>query len=316
MQKDPFILLKEILKDCTLCPHKCHINRKKGQKGFCRSGDTVRISQAMAHFGEEPPISSIKGSGTIFFANCNMHCCYCQNFQISQKDSLKYTKEVTDKQLAEIMIGLMKSGCHNVNLVSPTIWIANIANAINIAKNMGLNIPILYNCGGYESLETIKMLEGIIDIYMPDMRYASSEAAFHLSNVKDYVDHNRKSVIEMFRQTGLLKIGTDGAARKGLLIRLLVLPNKLSGTKETLYFISKELSIEVTLSIMSQYRPVYMAHQCENINRALFYDEYMEVVDYAKKIGFKNAYIQDCIGLEEDPYLPDFDNQDVFRQED
>jgi putative pyruvate formate lyase activating enzyme len=160
-----------------------------------------------------------------------MNCCYCQNFQISQQGSIKYTKEVTDAQLADIMIDLMKSGCHNINLVSPTIWVANIVPAIHLAKNMGLDIPIVYNCGGYENVQTIKMLEGIIDVYMPDMRYADNNAAFAFSNVKDYVENNRKSVIEMFRQVNTLKIGPDGAATKGLLIRLLVLPNNMSNYK-------------------------------------------------------------------------------------
>ncbi len=316
MQKDPAVIFKNILKACSLCPHQCLVDRQKGQLGFCVSGNTAKISKAMPHFGEEPPISAKKGSGTIFFANCNMNCCYCQNFQISQQGSIKYTKEITDAQLADIMIDLMQSGCHNINLVSPTIWVANIVPAIHLAKNMGLNIPIVYNCGGYENIQTIKMLEGIIDIYMPDMRYADDDAAFAFSNVKDYVENNRKSVIEMFRQVNTLKTGPGGAATKGLLIRLLVLPNNISNTKDSILFIANELSNRVTLSIMSQYRPVYLAHKHEKINRSLYYEEYMAVVDYAKEMGFEDAYIQDCIGLKEDPYFPDFNNKDIFGQKD
>jgi putative pyruvate formate lyase activating enzyme len=305
--------LKKTLKKCILCPHECRIDRTKGERGFCRSGDTAMISQALPHFGEEPPISSVKGSGTIFFASCNMKCCYCQNYQISQEESLRYSRVVSDEELSGIMLSLKEKGCHNINLVSPTIWTANISAAIEIASKKGLDIPILYNCGGYERQEIIERLDKIISIYMPDIRYSDDRLAYKFSGVKDYVSNSRRSLREMYRQVGPLVL-KDGAAVKGLLIRLLVLPDNISGTKETLAFIAENLSTEVSLSIMSQYSPVYKAKKHKEIARGLYYNEYNDVVEFARRLGFDNAYIQDCIGLEQDPYLPDFDQRDIFRQ--
>jgi len=288
----------------------CRVDRAAGQKGFCRAGNTAIISSSMAHHGEEPPLSGKYGSGTIFFSHCNMKCVYCQNYQISQEHTGNTFSAI---QIASEMLNLQGQGCHNINLVSPTIWIPQIAEAFFIAKESGLKIPVVYNTGGYERKQVIKLLEGIIDIYMPDIRYSSDNMAQKYSGVKNYVKNNRQSLIEMYRQVGGLVFDGNGIAKKGLLIRLLVLPGNIGGVKETLDFIKDELSPDVYLSIMAQYHPEYMAFNYPELSRSILPGEYFQVVEYAEKLGLVNGWIQDYTPPEKDFFRPDFNREKVFK---
>lgn len=300
------------LEKCVLCPHMCRINRNAGETGFCNAGPVPSVSSAMVHHGEEPPISGKHGSGTIFFSHCNMACVYCQNYQISQEHSGTDTSIL---RLSEMMIDLQTKKCHNVNLVSPTPWIPQILSSVSRARKKGLSIPVVYNTGGYDNSKFIKLLEGTIDIYMPDMRYSSDLQAEKYSGIKNYVKNNRESVLEMYRQAGNLKVSSsNGVAKKGLLIRLLVLPGNISGIRETLDFIKNELSTEIPLSIMAQYHPEYRACNFPELSRNINEDEYWDVVNYAEKLGFENGWTQDFISLSgEDLFIPDFSKKKVFK---
>ncbi len=312
-----------ILKNCAVCPHKCKVDRLSGQKGFCNAPANPVISSAMAHHGEEPPISGKYGSGTIFFTYCNMKCVYCQNYQISQ---LYQGNEINIKNLSDIMLSLQQNGCHNINLVSPTVWIPQILKSLSLVKkfcnstnnkiksNEKLKIPIVYNTGGYEDPKVIKLLDGFIEIYMPDIRYASDEEAEKYSNTKNYVKYNRASIIEMYRQVGDLKLDKNGIAVKGLLIRLLVLPNNIGKIKETLDFIKYELSDRVYLSIMAQYYPEFKAKKYPELSRRIYKEEYLEILNYAEKLGLINGWTQDYSSLEkEDLFKPDFNKKNIFK---
>ncbi len=303
--------LDKILSKCVLCPHRCRINRND-EKGFCSAGFEPVISSAIPHHGEEPPISGSRGSGTIFFSYCNMKCVYCQNYQISQEHE---GAKNSIPGLANSMIMLQNSGCHNINFVSPTIWIPQIVKALSAARNKGLLVPVVFNTGGYDNPQIIKMLDKVIDIYMPDMRYSDDHMAGKYSMVEDYVRYNRQSVKEMYRQVGGLKLNPEGVALKGLLIRLLVLPHNIGGIKKTLDFIKSELSTDVYLSIMAQYHPVYNAHRYPQLSRRITAKEYLEVVRYAEKKGFSSGWTQDYIlpGSKEDLFIPDFNSKNIFK---
>ncbi len=302
--------LNNVLKNCTLCGHQCKKDRLSGQIGFCRAPYLPALSSAMAHHGEEPPISGTRGSGTIFFTYCNMACVYCQNYQISQLDE---GDEKTIGQLAGIMLNLKKNGCHNINLVSPTVWVPQIVSALAEAKSKGLDIPVVYNTGGYDNPAIIRMLDKVVDIYMPDMRYSDDRMAHKYSRVKDYTKFNRESVLEMYRQVGGLKVDGKGIATRGLMVRLLVLPNQIGGVVKTLDFIKKHLSTDVFLSIMAQYRPVYRASNYNKINRGITASEYKRVLSHAQELGFELGFTQDHVFLPDDPFLPDFNKKNVFR---
>lgn len=271
--------LNKILDECVLCPNECKVNRNKGEKGRCNSDSRLKIASFHLHFGEEPPISGRNGSGTIFFSGCLSRCVYCQNYSISQFCEGYY---ISVDELANVKLKLQKEGAHNINLVTPTHFIPQIVNAIFIAKKDGLNIPIVYNTFGYEKVEILKLIDGIVDIYMPDMRYSSNDNGEKYSDVKYYVDFNREAIKEMHRQVGDLII-EDGIAKKGLLVRLLVLPNNVSGTIESLNFLYNEISKDTYISLMDQYYPSYKAKEYDEINRFLRRDEYLEVYRIAKK---------------------------------
>ncbi len=304
--------LDKLLECCTLCPHKCRINRKQVNSGFCGAGLTPMVSSVMAHHGEEPPISGTRGSGTVFFSYCNMRCGYCQNYQISQEHM---GTDYTIGELAGSMIKLQQTGAHNINLVSPSIWIPQIIQALSIAKKSGLTIPVVYNTGGYDDPDTVKMLDGLVDIYMPDMRYSSNAAAEKYSYIKNYVKYNRAVVKEMYAQAGILKLDKKGIAKSGIIIRLLVMPENIAGIKETLDFIKNELSIDIHLSIMAQYHPEYNAPHLPGIARRISQEEYFEVNDYAEELGFYNGWTQEYGSLseQEDQFRPDFKNEKVFK---
>lgn len=289
-------LIKEFEK-CTLCERSCKVNRLKGEKGFCASGNESIIYSYGPHYGEEPPLSGSRGSGTIFFSRCNMACAYCQNYQFSQ---FAAGKIVSPPELSDIMVKLQERGCHNINLVSPTHFVPGIVEALKHAYSCGLKLPIVYNTGGYDSLHIIKALNGIIDIYLPDMRYSSDENAGRYSNAPGYVKNNRMVVKEMYRQVGNLAL-SKGIAKKGLIIRLLILPGGISGTVETLEFINKELGKKVYLSVMSQYYPAYKASEYKDLTHRISSKDYDTVIDKMNELGLSNGWVQ--------PYGGEFDSR-------
>lgn len=274
--------LYKILECCQLCPRKCKVNRLRGEKGFCRVDANLYISSYGAHFGEEDILVGYGGSGTIFLTWCNLRCVYCQNYDISLEGN---GEKVSTEKCAEIMLYLQQRGCHNINLVTPTHFAPQLVKSISIAAEKGLEIPIVWNCGGYESAEVVKILDGIVDIYMPDIKYSNSETATKLSHAYDYFDRCREAVKEMFRQVGNIQI-ENGVAKRGLLIRHLVLPEDVAGSQEIFNFLKNEISQDVWINIMAQYRPYGFLP--EKINTRITKNEYQKVLEIAKKIGLKN----------------------------
>jgi len=301
--------LYEILKNCHLCPRKCFVDRTKGEKGICRSGVDLVVSSISPHFGEEEELVGQGGSGTIFLTNCNLGCLYCQNYEISH---LGRGGIMSPEELAKGMLYLQKLGCHNINLVTPTHFVPQLVKTIKIACEMGLRLPIVFNCGGYEAVETIELLDGIIDIYMPDIKYGSvprhpsvfsglmnrspeelkdgdSSPAEKYSNAPDYFERCKEAVKEMYRQVGDLKI-VDGIAQRGLLIRHLVLPNNLANSEKVLKFITEEISLDTYVNIMDQYHPMYKAEKFPELNRRPSLSEYNQVIETAKKYGLHRGF--------------------------
>jgi len=274
--------LRELLKNCSICPNSCEADRTIGELGECNSSDEVLISSVSPHFGEEPPLVGQLGSGTIFFTNCNLSCLFCQNYDISQ---LGAGRSITILELAGFMLALQKRGCHNINLVTHTHYTPQIVEAISIAAENGLEIPIVYNCGGYESVETLKLLENIIDIYMPDIKYSNDLNAEKYSGVKNYWVVVTSALKEMHRQVGDLKVSKRGIAQKGLLVRHLVLPNELADSKKIIEFIAKEISPNTYLNVMDQYRPSFKANEFNELNRSISSTEYLEIENYARSFG-------------------------------
>jgi putative pyruvate formate lyase activating enzyme len=272
--------LTSILEDCTLCPRNCHVNRNT-ELGYCQVGRNATVASYSPHFGEEDVLVGILGSGTIFFSYCNLGCVFCQNFSISQKGE---GSSVNKYELAEIMINLQARGCHNINLVSPSHVIAQVVEALPIAIEKGLNVPLVYNTGGYDTLETIKLLDGIIDIYMPDIKYGSNEVAYELSCAKDYWDVVRAAVKEMHRQVGDIQL-ENNIATQGLLVRHLVLPGQLALSDTIFEFIAQDLSPETYLNIMDQYHPDFKSDTLKYLDRKLNIREYREAVAMAENYG-------------------------------
>lgn len=293
-------VLADSLKNCNICPRRCGVDRVDGKLGYCRAGYNPRIFSAMAHRGEEPPISGNKGSGTIFFSHCNMKCAYCQNYYFSQLDQ---GRETTIEKLAAMMGGLQKAGCHNINLVSPSHYVPQILKALQIAIEAGLDIPIVYNTSGYDLTETIRLLDGVVDIYLPDMRYSDDEMAKRYSDAPKYTEYNRQSVLEMQRQAGDLVLDDSRIAVKGLIIRLLALPENISGIVNSLQFIKSNVSENIYLSIMSQYYPTFKAYDYTEISRGVTADEYKNIVDAARDLGLNNGWIQDMGQKDEGKFL-------------
>ncbi len=273
--------LRARLASCDLCPRECRVNRLEDERGVCRVGRKAIVSSYGPHFGEEPVLVGRFGSGTIFFSGCNLKCCFCQNYEISQ---LLMGKEVEKEELARLMLELKRMGCHNINLVSPTHVIAQIIEALPIAIDLGLDLPIVYNSGGYDSVSVLRLLEGIIDIYMPDAKYGDDEIGEQLSGVKGYWRINREALREMHRQVGDL-VTEEGIAQRGMLIRHLVLPDQLAGSERVLRFIAQELSPHSYVNIMDQYRPCYLAHRHPSLSRRITRSEYDRVVTWARSAG-------------------------------
>jgi len=282
-------ILCSYLESCVLCPRECRVNRLKGEKGFCGVDAQLWVSSYGPHYGEEPPLSGTSGSGTIFFTFCNLKCVYCQNYSISQ---LGDGDIVSVQDLAGMMLYLQGIGCHNINLVTPTHFLPQIVSALVIAVEKGLKIPIVYNTSGYEKVEILKLLDGIIDIYLPDMRYSSEVNSVRYSSTPEYPRFNRTAVKEMFRQVGNLEVDKKGIARRGLIIRHLVMPEDVSGTEEVLRFIAEEISKDTYISLMAQYRPMYKAIDIPIINRRITREEYKRAIEIAKSLGLRNVWTQ------------------------
>ncbi len=273
---------RELSRRCVLCPRVCMADRLKGEVGECGVGRYALLSSYGPHFGEESVLRGWRGSGTVFFAGCNMRCVYCQNYDISQ---LKFGREVSPEELASVFLEVQVVGCHNLNLVTPSHVVWQILEALLIAVERGFKLPIVYNTSSYDSLQSLRLLDGVVDIYMPDLKYSDSKAAEKYSGVKNYWEVARKAVKEMYRQVGDLIIGEDGLAKRGVLIRHLVLPNDVAGSKRVMEFIAGELSKDAWVNIMEQYYPTYRAWEYPEISRRITPEEYREVVEYAASLG-------------------------------
>ncbi len=281
---------KKYLSPCTVCPRNCLANRPGGQKGICRAGRDLKISSYNLHYGEEPPISGTRGSGTIFFTGCSLKCRFCQNYPISQ---LNHGNDYSVEQLADMMIELQSLGAHNINLVTPTHFVPHIIGAVFVAAQKGLNIPLVYNTGGYDSITMLRLLDGIIDIYLPDIKYASGEFAFEYSTVKDYVTVNRQALREMHRQVGGLVMDEDGIALSGMIVRHLILPEDRAQTCESMTFIAEQLSPDTYVSLMNQYFPANNAYKFRKLSRRITNTEYRNAVGCLGKNGLENGWIQE-----------------------
>lgn len=284
---------RQLASPCTLCGRHCKVLRFEGLPssalGVCKTAATALISSVGPHFGEEPPLTGTRGSGTIFFSGCNLRCIFCQNYGIAH---LGKGREVSDEQLGKTMLRIQKMGCHNINLVSPTHVAPNILAAVKIAAGLGLNIPLVYNTGGYDSLETIRLMDGVVDIYMPDMKYGESESADEFSQAPDYPEVNFAAVKEMHRQVGDLVVDRNGVAVNGLLVRHLVLPNGAAGTEKVMEFIAENISKNTYVNIMAQYRPYYKAAGHPVLGRRATAREYQAALDIARRAGLTRAQAQ------------------------
>jgi putative pyruvate formate lyase activating enzyme len=304
--------LETLLERCTVCPRDCLNNRLKDEIAACYSGRLPIVSSYTAHFGEEPALVGTHGAGNIFFGNCNLRCVYCQNYQISQTHKEQLKNEVTHERLAEIMLELQAKGCHNINFVSPTHFAPQMARAVFIAAGRGLQLPIVYNTNAYDSVEVLRLLEGIVQVYLPDLKYAEDEAGYVYSKVKGYKDHARRAIAEMHAQVGdELVFGEDGLLRRGLIIRLLVLPNDIAGVRESLEWIRDELSPRVAVSLMAQYYPTNQAAINQRyllLSRRISESEWLRAVNALDELGMEEGWMQEFDGAAY-YYRPDFSDR-------
>lgn len=291
------------LEKCKICPHNCGVNRLNGNIGRCKSNGNIKLAMTSIHNFEEPCISGENGSGTVFFSNCNMNCVFCQNYKISQQG---LGREISIEELAEIFIDEQNKNAENINLVTPTMYVYHIIETIKIAKNKGLKIPIVYNSNGYENVETIKKLDGYIDIYLPDLKYYDDDLAFKYSGVKNYFENAASAIKEMYNQVGSPVLDENGMMKKGLIIRHLVLPNNLQNSKDVLKWINDNIDKKVFVSVMAQYFPTNKAKDFPEINRKLTKEEYEEIENYLYSLDLDNGYIQE-LGEHEEEYVPDFE---------
>lgn len=295
-----------MLQKCEMCPHKCGIDRNK-EKGRCKAGVNPKLSLVSIHNYEEPCISGKKGSGTIFFTGCNMRCVYCQNYKISEG---MYGKEITVERLSEIFLEQQSRKVENINLVTPTIYIDQIIEAIKLARTKGLKVPIVYNSSGYENEESLRKLEGYIDIYLPDFKYASSKIGKKYSGVSNYFENATKAIIEMKRQKPENKYNKKGVLQSGVIIRHMILPNNIQNSKEAIAWICKNLGKDTCISIMSQYFPTHKAKEYPEINRKITKRELKEIENYLFELDMTNGYIQG-LGEDEEEYVPDFNLKNI-----
>jgi putative pyruvate formate lyase activating enzyme len=278
------------LRSCDLCPHQCRVNRLSGETGFCRAGLKPMVASATLHRGEEPPISGSRGSGTIFFSWCTLRCRFCQNFPISQ---LGNGEELSTSGLAERMLKLQKSGAHNINLVTPGHYLPQILAALWLAIPQGFRLPLIWNSNGYETVDALVLLDGVVDIYLPDMKYADEEPAVRFSAAPGYRDINRDAIREMFRQVGQLQLDAEGIARRGLIIRHLVLPEGAAGSRATLRWIAETIGKETNVALMNQYFPAYKAEKTPGLQRKISDEEYAEAVEALHDYGLENGWVQE-----------------------
>jgi len=301
--------LEARLAACDICPRECGVNRLQDEPGYCHSGRLAVVSAVCAHHGEEPAISGTRGSGTVFFGNCNMRCLYCQNYQISQNWEKQKSKEMDSHTLAGRMLHLQDElGCHNINFVSPSHFVPQLLRAVVEAVPMGLRVPLVYNSSGYDSIASLKELDDVISVYLPDLRYASDKWAKKFSYAPDYVARARQAIKEMYRQVRDLVVDESGLARKGLIVRHLILPNGLAGSEESLTWLVRGLSATVTVSIMSQYMPMHRASRIPLLSRKVTVDEHETVLQLLTDLGIENGWVQEMGAAEE--YLPDFERED------
>jgi putative pyruvate formate lyase activating enzyme len=305
--------LEARLAECDICPRECGAKRLKGKVGSCNSGYLPIVSSVCAHHGEEPVLSGSRGSGAIFFGNCNMRCVYCQNHQISQDPVAQQRYEVDNRVLAERMLYLQDElHCHNINLVTPSHFVPQIVRAVLEAVPKGLRLPLVYNTSSYDSVKTLRELDGIMDIYLADIRYASDEWGRKYSRVHGYVEHSRAAIKEMQRQVGDLVVDDDGVAQKGLIVRHLIFPNGIAGSEDSLGWLVREVSPHVAVSIMSQYYPSHRAYRYKELNRKIRPEEYAEVVKLVETLGIENGWVQGMASAES--YLPDFSTDEPFSK--
>ncbi len=290
------------LKKCEICPHNCKANRLDGKMGRCKCNDKVKLALASVHHFEEPCISGKNGSGTVFFSGCNLNCKFCQNYEISQ---LGKGVEISIDELADIFIKQQSKGVHNINLITPTMYVYQIMEAIKIARKNGLNIPIIYNSNGYENVQTIKDLEGYIDVYLPDLKYYDNEIGLKYSGIKNYFQYASKAILEMYNQVGSPKFDKNRIITKGLMIRHLVLPNNIENSKKVLKWIKENINEDVYINIMAQYFPTYKAKDIKELNRKLTKEEYEKIESFVYELDIKNGYMQE-LGEHEEEYVPDF----------
>ena len=296
-----------MLENCQICPRDCKVNRLLGKKGYCGCDDKIKIALVSTHDYEEPCISGKNGSGTIFFSNCNLNCVFCQNHEISQEGK---GIEVTIDRLAEIFIEQQNRKVNNINLVTPTMYVYQIIEAIKIARKKGLRIPIIYNSNGYENVETIKMLKGYIDVYLPDLKYYNDLIAVKYSKAPKYFEIATEAIKEMINQVGNPIFNEDGIIQKGVIIRHLILPNHIQNSKNILKYIKENLNEDVYVSVMAQYFPTYKAKEIKEINRKISKKEYNEIENYLYMLDIKNGYMQD-LGKHEEEYVPDFNYDNI-----
>ncbi len=308
--------LEALLERCTVCPLDCGNNRLQDELARCYSGRLPIVSSYTAHFGEEPPLAGVRGAGNIFFGNCNLRCVYCQNYQISQAHKEQIKNQVTHERLAEMMLELQTRGCHNINIVSPTHFAPQMARAIFIAAEKGLRLPIVYNTNAYDSVQVLQLLDGIVDVYLPDLKYAEDEAGYQYSKVPRYRQFSRAAITEMFRQLGDEFVYEDGLLKRGLVIRLLVLPNDLGGLRESLEWIRDELSPRVAVSLMAQYYPTNVAGTNQRytlLSRRITESEWLRAAAALEEFGIEKGWLQEYDGAAF-YYRPDFNDADTpFR---
>ncbi|HEV8663289.1 MAG TPA: radical SAM protein [Candidatus Methylomirabilis sp.] len=306
--------LSAMLGACDICPKDCRVNRLRGEVGFCWSGADAVVSAVVPHFGEEPCLTGTGGAGNIFFGNCNMRCVYCQNWQISQDWKGQRRNTVPVEGLAKAMLALQERGCHNINLVSPTHFVPQIVAALALAAPRGLRLPLVYNTNAYDSVAVLRLLDGIVDIYLPDLKYSDNAAAKEYSVAGNYAEASRTALKEMYRQMGPdLLLDEAGLARRGLIIRHLILPNDIAGSRECLRFVAEELSPAVHLSIMAQYYPTNKAGRKDLISRKIRAREYAEVLEMLEEFGFENGWTQEFAAT--DIGRPDFASAAPFAWE-
>jgi putative pyruvate formate lyase activating enzyme len=300
-------VLRELMRSCTLCPRACRVNRLEGEKGFCGLGPGAVLARALPHFGEEPPISGTVGAGTLFFTSCNLKCPFCQNFQISRD---RMGKAVDREALAGVMLELAMKGCHNIELVTPTPQLPAVLESLLAACEWGLQLPLVYNCGGYEKTEVIRLLDGIVDVWLPDFKYGNEKDAWECAAPADYPQQTMESIAEMIRQTGERLETAGGIARRGVIIRHLVLPGRVQNSLDVIRLVAAQLSKKVPLSLMSQYTPTPNLSEEPLLGRRVTREEYETVVDLAIELDFENLFIQE---IDQHNLAPDFNKEAPFN---